>query len=116
MNSSTTTKSSLVAGLLAAFGASACCFGPLLLISLGLGGASVASLRALEAYQPLFILLTVGFMGVAFYRLHIQPRRCAPGEVCAVPAVLKRQRIIFWLIVAVIAAMFSFPFYASLFY
>lgn len=116
MNPSNTTKTSLLAGTLAAFGATACCFGPLLLVSLGLGGAWVSSLRALEAYQPLFALLTFAFIGFAFYRLYIQPRRCAPGDVCAAPAVLKRQRIVFWLVVAVVVAMFAFPLYAFLLY
>jgi len=108
--------SALVAGVLAAFGATACCFGPLLLVTLGLSGAWVSSLRALEAYQPLFALLTLGFVGFAFYRLYIQPRRCAPGDACALPAVLKRQRIIFWLVVAMVAAMFALPLYAPLLY
>jgi len=115
MNSSTATKSTLLAGVLAALGATACCFGPLLLVSIGLGGAWVSSLRALEAYQPLFVLLTLGFVGFAFYRLYIQPRRCAPGDTCAVPAVLKRQRLIFWLVLTLIASMFAFPLYAPLF-
>lgn len=120
MNSSTAAKpspvSSLIASVLAAIGATACCFGPLLLVTLGLGGVWVSSLRALEPYQPVFALLTLAFIGFAFYRLYIQPRRCAPGEACAIPAVLKRQRIIFWLVVVVVAAMFAFPFYAPIFY
>ena len=120
MNPSTAAKSSpvssLIASVLAAIGATACCFGPLLLVTLGLGGAWVASLRALEPYQPAFALLTLAFIGTTFYRLYIRPRRCALDEVCANPAVLKRQRIIFWLVAAVVAAMFAFPFYAPLFY
>lgn len=116
MNSSTDTKSSLFAGVLAALGATACCFGPLLLVTLGLGGAWVSSLRALEPFQPVFALLTLVFIGFAFYRLYIQPRQCAPGDVCVAPAVLKRQRLLFWLVVVIVAAMFAFPLYASLFY
>ena len=83
---------------------------------MGLGGAWVSSLRMLEPFQPLFLLLTLGFVGFAFHRLYIEPRQCAPGEVCAVALVLARQRIIFWLVVVVIATMFSFPLYAPLFY
>ena len=120
MNESAARKSSpassLIAGVLAALGATACCFGPLLLVTLGLGGAWVSSLRALEAYQPVFALLTLAFIGFAFYRLYIQPRRCAPGEVCTMPAVLTRQRIVFWLVVVVVTAMFTFPLYAAFFY
>jgi mercuric ion transport protein len=116
MNSPTAYKSSLVAGVFAAMGATACCFGPLLLVTLGLGGAWVSSLRMLEPYQPLLVSLTLVFIGFAFYRLYVKPRQCEPGEVCAVPVVLKHQRIIFWLVVVLVAAMFSFPLYALLFY
>jgi mercuric ion transport protein len=116
MNSPNAYKSSLVGGLFAALGATACCFGPLLLVTLGLGGAWVSSLRMLEPYQPLFLLLTLACIGFAFHRLYLKPRQCDAGKVCAVPAVLKRQRIIFWLVVVIIAALFSFPLYAPLFY
>ena len=108
--------SSLVAGVLAAAGATACCFAPLLLVTLGLGGAWVSSLRALEPYQPIFALLALGFIGFAFYRLYIRTRRCAPEAGCAAPAVLRHQRIIFWLVVLVVAAMFAVPLYAPFFY
>lgn len=106
----------IIAGGLAAIGASACCVGPLLLVTLGLGGAWVSSLRALEAWQPLFVLLTLGFIGVAFYKLYIQPRRCAPDDVCALPAVMSRQRITFWLVVIIIATMFALPLFSHLLY
>ena len=116
MNSKTVYKTSLAAGILAALGATACCFGPLLLVTLGMGGAWVSSLRALEPYQPIFIFLTLLCIGYAFKRLYIQPRQCAVDEVCAVPAVLKCQRIIFWLVVAIVIAIFSFPLFSPLFY
>ena len=116
MNSKTAFTSSLVAGIQAALGATACCFGPLLLVSIGMGGAWVGSLRALEAYQPVFALLAVGCIAFAFHRLYIKPRQCEPGDLCATPAGLRRQRIVFWVIVAIVAAMFSFPFYAPLLY
>ena len=114
--STNSTRGSLVAGALAAFGASACCFAPLALVTLGFGGAWAARLRLLEPLQPVFAALTVVFFGVAFHRLYIKPRRCAPGEACAPPAVLRRQRTVFWLVAALAAAMLAFPLYASLFY
>lgn len=102
--------------MLAAFGASACCFGPLAFVTLGLGGAWAGRLRLLEPLQPVFVGLTLLFLGIAFHRLYIKPRRCAPGEVCAPPAVLRRQRVLFWLVTVAAAAMLAFPLYASLFY
>jgi len=49
---------------LAAVLSSACCWLPLLLISLGISGVAVSS--TLEQYRPLFIALTFAFLGAAF--------------------------------------------------
>ena len=107
------THASLAAGVLAAIGATACCFGPLLLVTLGFSGAWAAGLRSLAPLQPVFAGLTALFVGWAFHRLYIRPRHCAPGEVCEVPQVLRRQRVLFWFVVAVIAAMVLFPMFSD---
>lgn len=106
----------LLAGGLAAVGASACCAGPLLLVSLGLGGAWMTSLTALEPLRPVFIVLAVLAFGLVFHRLYLRPAECAPGEACAVSAVRRRQRLIFWLTLLPAAALATFPWYAALFY
>ena len=110
------TSDSVLAGAAAAIGASACCAGPLLLVVLGIGGAWGSRLVALEAYQPFFLVAASGFFGFAFYRLYRRPDACAPGEACAVPAVRQRQRIIFWVVTLIAAALMAFPLYAPLFY
>ncbi len=106
----------VAAGVLAAIGASLCCVAPLVLVSLGLGGAWVGRLTALEPYRPVFIGITVGFLVLAFYKLYVAPRRCAPDEACAVPSTLRNQRIIFWVVTVLVAALLAFPWYAPLFY
>lgn len=67
----------------AAVAASACCTVPLLLVSLGVGGAWMSSLTALEPYRPLFIVLAVGLMGFAFVRSYKAEQgpdcECEPG-------------------------------------
>ena len=110
------TQATLAAGVLSAIGATACCFGPLLLVTLGFGGAWAARLRGLEAIQPVFVLLTAGFMAFAFHRLYIRPRKCAPGEMCELPNVLRRQRIAFWIVAVIILFMATFPLFAEYFY
>jgi mercuric ion transport protein len=105
MNPNTAYRSSLTGSILAAVGATACCFLPLALVTVGLGGAWIASLRMLEPLQPVFAGIMLLCLGIAFHTLYIRPKRCAPDEVCATPQVLRRQRIIFWLVVAFIVAM-----------
>lgn len=56
---------------LAAIGASACCVGPLLLVSLGIGGAWMSTLTSMEATRPFFIALTLIFLVLGFRRLYL---------------------------------------------
>lgn len=109
-------RSSLVAGVLAAIGASVCCVGPLVLLTLGIGGAWIANLTALEPIRPWFIAATLLFLGLAFRRLYFQPQVCEPGALCADPLVLKRQRVIFWVIALALLALLSVPWVAPLFF
>ena len=111
-----TTPGSVLAVAAAAIGASACCAGPLILVILGVGGAWGSRLIALEPLQPYFVALALLFFGFAFYRLYRSQDACAPDEVGAVPAVRRRQRIIFWIVSAFAAALMAFPLYAPLFY
>ena len=92
MQSAPSAHTSLVAGALAALGATACCLGPLLMVTLGIGGVWVSGLRALEPFRPVFTAVGVLFFGMAFHRLYVVQRRCATGETCAVPATLVRQK------------------------
>jgi mercuric ion transport protein len=110
------TKGSLVAGVLAALGASACCAGPLFLLLLGIGGGWASHLIAFEPYSPYLTLLAVLFLGAAFYNLYLRSRACAPGNVCATDRVIRNQRIMFWLVALPVILLLSFPIYAPLFY
>lgn len=111
-----TGRGSLIAGVLAAIGASVCCVGPLILLALGIGGTWVGSLTAMEPFRPLFIGLTLLFLGLAFRKLYLVPRVCAPGTPCADPRTLKRQRIIFWVVTAILLVLLAVPWFAPLFY
>jgi mercuric ion transport protein len=107
-------KGSLVAGVLGAIGASVCCVGPLVLLTLGIGGAWVGNLTAFEPYRPYLMVATLVFLGVAFRRLYLVPPVCEPGKACAEPTVLKRQRLIFWTVTVLILALLAVPTVAAL--
>lgn len=108
---------SITAGLVSAIGASTCCVLPLALVSVGLGGAWVSQLRALERFAPLFIGGAIAAFAYAFYRLYLRPAPCAATTTaeCAVPAGRRRQRIAFWTTLVTAKILIFFPvLYASL--
>ncbi|MFN3545171.1 MAG: mercuric transporter MerT family protein [Thiobacillus sp.] len=110
------TKPTLWASALAAIGASLCCVAPLVLVSLGVGGAWLATLTQLEPLRPLFIVVTLGLLALAWHRLYRRAAVCTPGQACADAAVLRRQRLIFWLVAMPLLLLLAFPWYAFLFY
>lgn len=109
-----TATKQLWASVLAAIAGSLCCVAPLVLLTLGISGAWISRLTALEPYRPIFIAVMFVFVGLAFRQLYIVPARCAPGEACANPRLQRRQRQIFWVVVVGLAALIGFPWYAPL--
>jgi mercuric ion transport protein len=109
-------KCFLAAGILAAIGASICCVGPLVLLALGVSGAWIGSLTALEPYRPFFIGLTLLFLAFAFHRLYFARRVCTPESACANPRTLKRQRLAFWIVTVLVFGLIAVPWVAPLFY
>ncbi|MBL4910805.1 MAG: mercury transporter MerT [Alteromonadaceae bacterium] len=109
----TTTKTPLFFAIFAGIGASACCIGPLLLLSLGVSGAWIGNLTAMEPYSGYFSAVTLFILVLVFKKLYITPPRCKANDVCANPKVLTRQRIIFWLVSIMLITMMSFPYYAD---
>ncbi|GAB1259703.1 mercuric transporter MerT family protein [Teredinibacter haidensis] len=98
---------SILAGLGAAIGASLCCAGPLILLSLGVSGAWIANLASLEPYRPLFVAIVIVLFGWAGWRLFKTDSTgsgdCKPGEACAIPETQRNRKILF--VVSLIAAI-----------
>ena len=108
-------NASIVAGACAALGASTCCVLPLVLVSVGVGGAWVAQLREMERFFPVFVAIAVAAFGYAFYRLYLRPAPCAPDATCAAPTTRRNQRIAFWLTLVAAKALIASPYvYAAL--
>ncbi len=108
---STPNNGSMIAAVIAAIGASLCCIGPLVLLALGISGTWISTLTALEPYRPIFIGVTLIFLGLAFHKLYLTPQQCAPGDACAAPATRRNQRIIFWIVAVLLIALLTFPYY-----
>lgn len=109
-------RGALFAGGLAAILASACCLGPLVLITLGFSGAWIGSLTVLEPYRPLFIGAALLAMFFAWRRIYRSAQACKPGEVCALPRVRRAYKFIFWAVAALVLVALGFPYVLPLFY
>jgi len=101
----------LAGAVAAAFAASACCLGPLVLAVLGLGGA--ASALALAAYRPYLLALTAVLLAGAFYMTYRRTARaCGPGEACERPGANRAGRVLLWVATLVVLLAAAFPYYS----
>lgn len=110
------TGGALAAGGFFAVLASACCVAPLVLVSLGLGGAWIANFSLLEPYRPYFLGGALIALAFAWRRIYRPQAACAPGEVCALPRTRRLHRTLFWTVSVLVLAAFGFPYLAPLFY
>ncbi len=100
-------------GILGALAASSCCIVPLILFSLGIGGAWIGNLTALAPYKPLFVTGTAGLLGYGFYLVYWKPRRaCADGAACAHPIPNRFVKLALWFATALVVAAFAFDYVA----
>jgi len=113
-NKPSSAKGTLIAGLLAGLTASACCAGPLVLLMLGISGSWIGNLSALEPYRPLFILVAVVFLGLAYRKIYMAPKTCSADAVCATQQGKRSQQIIFWITAIIIGLSIAFPWYGPL--
>lgn len=105
-----------VGGILGALAASSCCIIPLILFSLGIGGAWIGNLTALAPYKPLFVAGTTGVLGYGFYLVYWKPQRaCADDRAaCARPIPSRLVQIALWIATVLVAAAFAFDYVAPL--
>ena len=94
-----------VGAVLSAFAASACCTGPLILASLGLGGIGFAA--ALAPYRGVFLALTAGFLIVAFVLAYRKRDvRCADGS-CVRQSASRATKAFLWAVTVLAIALAS---------
>ena len=104
-----------IAGIAGVF-ASACCLGPLVLASIGLGGITAGVVAMFEPLRPVFIAVALAALGFAGWNIYRRPAQtCAPGAACDVPRSVHLYKIAFWIVAIITLALLGFPYYAALF-
>jgi mercuric ion transport protein len=103
--------------LIGALLASACCVVPLLLVMLGISGAWIANLTALEPYKPYVAVVTLALLGYGFWHVYFRPKPpCEDGSYCARPQSARTTKIALWLGLAVVAIALTLDWWAPYFY
>ncbi len=97
--------------------ASSCCVAPLLLLTLGISGAWIGNLTALEPYKWVFIAISAVFLALGFWHVYFRPAEpCEDGTYCARPLASTVVKGALWLAAALIALSATVDWWASLFY
>lgn len=102
-----------VGSTLAAFVASLCCLGPLVLGGLGLGAVLVATFAPL---RPYFLVLSTMLLALGFYFVYRKPAatELCEGEVCAPGSRTRRlAKPLLWLATVAVLALALFPLYGA---
>lgn len=103
-------------GILAALGAASCCVLPFALFTLGISGAWISHLTALEPYQPVFAAITAACLAGGFYLVYRKPRvACAEGSYCASPRSGRIAKLGLWTAAILVIVALGFPKLAPLF-
>ncbi len=104
----------LAAGLLASVLSVVCCIGPLILVSVGLGGAWATRLAALDPYRPWLVTLSLLFLSWGIWSTWKKPfHSCGIGTQCRTPVAKARWMV--WGIVLLSFLILAFPWYGPLF-
>lgn len=104
-------------GLTSAVLASACCIGPLALVLLGVSGAWISNLVALEPFRPFFAAVAILFIGLGFHRVYARRRQaCAEDTYCARPASAVATKSVLWLASALVLTALTIDWWAPYLY
>lgn len=103
--------------VLGAILASSCCIVPFALISLGVSGAWIGQLSALEPFKPYFIGVTMFLLALGFWHVYFKkPKPCEDGSYCARPESSRLTQLALWIATALVILATSIDFWAPLFY
>lgn len=90
-----------------------CCVGPLLFVTLGLGTGLVSGFQPL---RPVFTLLTIALLAVAFYvvyRRRAAPA-CVPEGASAGRRNRSREKVLLWIATVAALVFLTFPQWSAL--
>lgn len=111
-----------IGALITALLASVCCVGPILLAALGVGvgatgllASATGILKGLLPYRPLFIGLTLLFLGVSFFMAYRNSSSsCRTEGLCTARSVKGANRKWLWVMAALAFVLILAPYWVAL--
>ena len=109
-------KTSLTSGILASTAATLCCVMPFVLLMLGISGAWISYLVALEPYQPIFVAVALVALFFAYKGIFINNNLCTENDkFCAKPSVNRIYKTAFYVVAIMVILSIVAP-YIILYY
>lgn len=104
-------------GIIGAILASSCCIAPLVLLTLGVSGAWIGNLTALEPYKPYFAVVTLAFIGLGFWHVYVRTKpECVEGSYCARPQSSIITKSALWVATILVVLALTIDWWAPFFY
>ncbi len=104
-------------GIIGALIGASCCVVPLLLVTLGVSGAWIGQLTAVEPYKPYFLTATALLLAGGFWHVYLKPKKaCENGSYCARPASGRITKAVLWLATGLAVLSATVELWAPLFY
>ena len=104
-------------GVLGAVLASTCCIAPLVLLMLGISGAWIGTLTALEPYKPYFAGVALVFIGLGFRQVYFKAKpACVDGSYCAKPQSGLITKTALWIATVLVVLALTIEWWAPFFY
>jgi mercuric ion transport protein len=105
------------ASIVGAIVASSCCIAPLLFVSVGISGAWIGNLTALEPYKIYFLGTTTLFLGAGIWHLYFKRQQeCIGDSYCSRPMSGLITKAALWIAIMLVIASATVDFWAPLFY
>lgn len=104
-------------GVIGAILASSCCVLPLVLLLLGVSGAWIGNLTALEQFRPWFAAVALVFISLGFWQVYFWRRPdCAEDSYCARPRSTMLIRAALWIATALVLVALTTGWWAPYYY
>lgn len=101
-------------GIVGAILASSCCILPLVFLMLGVSGAWIGNLTALEPNKDYFAVITLIFIGLGFWHVYFKPKKECEEGYCATPKSDRVIKTILWVSTVLVLLALTVDFWAPI--